>query len=238
MTIDLFRDWDAAYVLGALSMDERREYERHFASCPTCAAAVAELAGIPGILTKLDTDSAVALMSTPIDLPSTGHQPDLVQKLSRLVTQQQHRARRRLNVGMAAAAAVLIVFGILTGSSMQSRTHLGHPSAGIATGTPVTMSQIQPNVMTADLRVTSKPWGTRFDWSCKYLGILTGRYSPKFYELVITDASGRKFTIATWSSTGPSAAELVTTSSLPIAEIRTVEIRATGSTLPLVRGEI
>ena len=40
---DKFAQWDAAYVLGALSPAERREFEEHLASCPHCQAAVSEL---------------------------------------------------------------------------------------------------------------------------------------------------------------------------------------------------
>lgn len=238
MTIDPFSDWDAAYVLGALSIDERRQFERHFASCAPCGTAVAELAGIPGILTKIDTATAVALANASSDgqVDDARQEPDLIQKLARLVGEQQRRTRRRLSVGMA-AAAVLIVFGILAGTAMHSPTHLGTTS-NIATGTEVAMTPLQVNVMTADLRVTSKPWGTRFDWSCKYVGTWSARYSPKSYDLVITNTSGQKITIATWSSAGPNAAGLAATSNLPIADIRTIEIRATGSTTPLVRGEV
>ena len=39
---DQFRDWDAAYVLGALDADDRRAFERHLGTCPECSAAVAE----------------------------------------------------------------------------------------------------------------------------------------------------------------------------------------------------
>ncbi|MDT5019219.1 MAG: hypothetical protein QOD39_5379, partial [Mycobacterium sp.] len=31
---DRYATWDAAYVLGSLSDDERREYEAHLATCP------------------------------------------------------------------------------------------------------------------------------------------------------------------------------------------------------------
>ena len=34
---DEFSDWDAAYVAGLLSPDERRSFERHLAECPACA---------------------------------------------------------------------------------------------------------------------------------------------------------------------------------------------------------
>ena len=47
---DKFAQWDAAYVLGALSPAERREFEEHLASCPACQAAVSELVAIPGLL--------------------------------------------------------------------------------------------------------------------------------------------------------------------------------------------
>ena len=43
------RTWDAAYVLGALSGAEKREFEAHLATCPRCSAAVAELSGIPAL---------------------------------------------------------------------------------------------------------------------------------------------------------------------------------------------
>ena len=42
--VDRFRDWDAAYVLGALDADDRRVFERHLRTCSECAAAVAEFA--------------------------------------------------------------------------------------------------------------------------------------------------------------------------------------------------
>ena len=43
---DAYALWDAAYVLGSLSGSERREFEAHMATCPSCRAAVSELSGI------------------------------------------------------------------------------------------------------------------------------------------------------------------------------------------------
>ena len=48
--IDDIADWDAAYVLGALSRDDRHRYEAYLAENPDRAAALTELAGLPGIL--------------------------------------------------------------------------------------------------------------------------------------------------------------------------------------------
>src|SRR6516162_6902927 len=45
--------WDAAYVLGSLSATDWREFEAHMAGCPACRQAVAELGGIPAMLSRL-----------------------------------------------------------------------------------------------------------------------------------------------------------------------------------------
>ena len=64
-SVDKYREWDAAYVLGALSTDDRREYERHLAGCVSCTTAVAEFAGMPGLLMKIDANTAQTLATVP-----------------------------------------------------------------------------------------------------------------------------------------------------------------------------
>lgn len=55
MTIEhVYADWDAAYVLGALSSTERREYEQHLVDCVSCQRALSEVAAMPGLLSKVD----------------------------------------------------------------------------------------------------------------------------------------------------------------------------------------
>jgi len=58
---DRFAQWDAAYVLGALSPAERREFEEHLATCPHCQAAVSELAALPGLLAQVSPADAAML---------------------------------------------------------------------------------------------------------------------------------------------------------------------------------
>jgi Putative zinc-finger len=55
MSDDRYSDWDASYLIGALSADERREYERHLTECAACRGQVAELAGLPGLLAAVPT---------------------------------------------------------------------------------------------------------------------------------------------------------------------------------------
>ncbi|HKT05855.1 MAG TPA: zf-HC2 domain-containing protein, partial [Rugosimonospora sp.] len=50
-----------AYVLGALSPAERSTYQRHMATCGQCRDEVADLAGLPGLLGRLDEATAVGL---------------------------------------------------------------------------------------------------------------------------------------------------------------------------------
>ncbi len=49
--------WDAAYVLGALSDADRREFEAHLAGCVSCRAAVAELSGVAPLLSLAGDDA-------------------------------------------------------------------------------------------------------------------------------------------------------------------------------------
>ena len=47
-------DRDGAYVLGSLSPTERKEFEQHLAGCKECARNVRQLAGLPGLLARVD----------------------------------------------------------------------------------------------------------------------------------------------------------------------------------------
>jgi len=53
---DKYAQWDAAYVLGSLSELDRREFDAHLEECLACRDAVAELAGMPALLSLLDLD--------------------------------------------------------------------------------------------------------------------------------------------------------------------------------------
>ena len=95
---DRFHDWDAAYVLGALDVDDRRAYERHLAHCATCSAAVSEMAGLPGILGKLSSQDAVALLGEEDVLGGVDehlrdgvHTPGLVQRLAVAASRRRRR---------------------------------------------------------------------------------------------------------------------------------------------------
>ena len=54
---DEFRDWDAAYLIGALSPADRAAYEEHLAGCGKCTEYLAQLRAtirVTGMLTPDD----------------------------------------------------------------------------------------------------------------------------------------------------------------------------------------
>lgn len=222
---DRFRDWDAAYVLGALSTDDRRAFERHLSTCAECASGVAEFAGLPGILGKLPVDDAVALLDLPqgaddVRLRDREHVPGLVQRLARVSVRRRRRGR------LVLAAVGLVVVALVALSGVAIGTARTAPPSGIA------MTAIGQSVISAKLAVTKKGWGTRFDWSCSYPGTYPG--DGHSYDLVVTDRSGAKTTVATWSSAGPKASGLTASSSIATVDIRSVQIRLSGTTTPLL----
>ncbi len=62
LTDDDIDDWDAAYVLGALSRQDRCTYEAFLAANPQRAAALDELADVLGRLNVLSRDEALTLI--------------------------------------------------------------------------------------------------------------------------------------------------------------------------------
>ena len=228
-TEDRYRDWDAAYVLGALDSTDRREYERHLASCPECASSLAELAGVPGILGKVSTEDAVALLSesdltADVDdhLREGVHTPGLVQRLAATARRRRRRARFGI-LGAAVAVVALITVGGVAFSAVQTPV----PAA-------VAMAPVHQHVITASMMVSPKKWGTRFDWSCSYLVSYVAPGSQVSYDLVVVEKSGATKTVATWSYSGAHAAGLSASSDIATGEIASVQIRLTGSTTPLL----
>ena len=60
-----FSRWTRLRARRGCGAEDRRDFERHLTTCPACAAAVAELAGLPGILAVLPgAENAVALTET------------------------------------------------------------------------------------------------------------------------------------------------------------------------------
>ena len=112
---DRYALWDAAYVLGSLSASDRREFEAHMATCPQCREAVADLSGVPALLSQLDRAEVVAIDESGRSSSTTPEMsPELLPSLLATVRWRRRRTRVVTWVASSAAAAVLGI-GVLVG---------------------------------------------------------------------------------------------------------------------------
>jgi anti-sigma factor RsiW len=172
-------DSAAAYVLGALPAGERSEFEVHLAQCHDCRQAVAELAGIPGLLSRVSADD----LEDDVPVPDT-----LVPRLLREVRRSSRR--RRVVVGGLSAAAVLLAVAGTTVVLDRS----GSDPPGVA------MTAVVASPVTASVRLVAHPWGTEVTMDCRYAD--SSEWSLP-YSLVAVNHRGESHEIATWV-VGPS----------------------------------
>ncbi|WP_175347693.1 anti-sigma factor family protein [Cellulomonas humilata] len=231
---DPFRDWDAAYVLGSLDPEDRRVFEDHLRTCDACRSAVADLAGLPGLLRMVPADEAAALGVPP--------DADVVELAT--LARAAHRGRRRRTAALVGAAAALLLLGGIAG------VLLGRP---VGTGAPVASSSPSPTssgqvtalelepvgtvAVSADLTLQEKGWGTRIDWECRYPADPGPYGSDVTYELVLVDEDGARTVVATWRARSTGARGLGASSSIPTGTIERVEIRVQGTDAPVAAAQ-
>ena len=217
---DPYREWDAAYLLGALSAKDRRAYEEHLHACADCSAAVASLAGVPGMMAALPADRALATVPT--------EPPNLLPGLARRV--QRDRRRRRIRFG-ALATAGAVAAGVIGAFVMVPLTR-DDPK-----GDYVVLSQTVSSKLTADARLVPEPWGTTIEISCKYDELATPSERARGYELYVTDRAGKVQLIASWTSAPGTTVKPAATTKLKRDEIQALDIRSseTGRVLLAVR---
>jgi hypothetical protein len=218
-------EWDAAYVLGALSLGDRRTYENYLAANPARAAELTDLAGMPGILNALSRDEAVALTDLA-GAPPSQDRPDNVSSLAHAAAKRQQRSRRTWLATAVAAAAALVITGGVVGATVFPRS-----PAPVQT---VAMQAMQPTPrggLTAELAVTEKKWGTELNWACQYTKDWSRNVGS--YDIVVTTHDGVQSAVGSWKPAGDEATGLSAATSIPTSQIRTVDIRVTGSKEPL-----
>jgi anti-sigma factor RsiW len=212
---------DGSYVLGALSPSERQEFERHLDDCPTCARAVEELAGLPGLLGKTDL---AAIESPPAQPPL----PDTL--LPTLVRQVRRQQRRRLLVtgAAAAAAATVLTVGSLTafGGSGEPAPQAGPAPSASAAPAAQDMVPVGYGRMAANVALASVAWGTRLDLSCSYAPAAAGDAgAAASYALVVVTRDGRAEQVATWRALPGRTMTLTAATSATREQIASVEVR-------------
>ncbi|GAA1235822.1 zf-HC2 domain-containing protein [Prauserella halophila] len=182
-----FAEWDAAYVLGALTPADRRAYEEHMQQCPLCRDAVNALASMPGLLAQIRPESEA-------DLPDQHREPvDLMDAMLRKEDRRRVRRRHRLLVWATAAAAVLVLVLAIPAA-------LVHQPADdvVSVGLEPVDSAYSP--MDVDVTLAPEAWGTRLSIECEYPAQLDYQRQQTWYALVVTDVDGTSTRASTWQA--------------------------------------
>lgn len=189
----------AAYAFGALDEQQRRAFEVHLATCPTCPAELAEFRGMTGMFAALKRTTSIG---PPVQ---TAHvaadEPGDVIELIRQRKRQVKRYRRGTALLTAAAAVVILAVGVMIGSSTG-----GHqpPVAGPGSRSPVpsvnlpetgeTHSATNPrNGVTATVALAKHGWGTEVALRMSNLK------GPLECDLVAVAKNGTERVVSGWS---------------------------------------
>ncbi len=215
-----FAEWDAAYVLGALTASYRREFESHLATCVDCQRAVAELAPTVGLLSRLSASEAERPAHGPEESARAG-----------LVALARSRARRRRPTVWLAAAAAAVLVVVMIAVPITVAT-MDRPTASFA------LQDVAGVPLEASVRLTDVDWGTRIDLDCRYPD--AGSDAPEggwTYALAVVAADGTDATVSTWRAAPGTSARLSAGSALAVGEISAVEIRSADGVV-LMRHEL
>jgi hypothetical protein len=231
MKADTFAEWDAAYVLGALTAVQRSQFEEHLATCERCRAAVAELAGIPGLLAQVPPGEVLAM-----DVPDEGMAP--APPVSLMPTLPVRR--RRWLTPLAAAAAALLIGGV-GGYAATSAARTSSPAvtSTVAVGrggqapARLAFSPVDTSPMTAVVDVVPTGAGTELRVECQYAspsGSPSARtdgrdYSGVDYAIWVVDRSGGATKLKDWTARPDRVMHPTAVSKLPVTQIGSVEIR-------------
>lgn len=213
---DPYGDWDAAYVLGALTVQQRHEYEDHLSDCPDCRSAVGELAAMPGLLAQLPAAEAVAL-SDRGSAPDAEPVPDSIRNLA----PPRHLGVRSRLLLVAAVVLALVVGGVggFLARGAVAPTRPGHDSSVL-----VAFAARQPTGLIANATLTSSGSRTKVHMHCVYALHAPGNGQAVDLALQSVDDRGRSNRLWTWwagpgdNTTWPGSAPL------PLDKIRSLQI--------------
>ncbi|GBG36928.1 anti-sigma-L factor RslA [Mycobacterium montefiorense] len=215
--------WDAAYVLGSLSSVDRREFEGHMAQCPACRNAVAELSGVPALLSQLDREEFAAIAESGDLPPATPEMsPELLPSLLAKVAWRRRRARAITWVASSAAAAVLAV-GVFVG--IQGHSPSVPPAQSVAASSE--MAQVGTNLLTSTVQLSSQHWGTAINLKCVCLAPPYAHHDT--LAMVVVGRDGSQTRLATWVAEPGHTATPAASISTPIEQIAAVQVVAADS---------
>jgi anti-sigma factor RsiW len=209
-----YATWDAAYVLGSLSPADRREYEAHLSVCPSCTQAIAELSGMPALLSKLDSETVAAINDQTAE-PLMA--PNMLPSLLFAVRRRRRRTSLRTWSASAAAAAVLAI-GVFVGVANHSPTSVP-PQASVSA---LSMDQIGTKALASTVSLSSQNWGTVIDLRCVCLAPVYAHHDK--LAMVVVNRDGTHTQLATWVADPGHTALPAGSISTPVQQIAAVQV--------------
>jgi len=209
--------WDAAYVLGSLSSADRREFEAHMADCSSCREAVAELSGMPALLSRLDRNEVVAINEADHTSGVQEMSPVLLPSL--LAALRWRRQRTRLVTWTAAAAAaVVLAISVLIGVAGRSPT--SSPPQTTASAQP--MEQVGTTLLASTVSLSRQQWGTHIALNFVCIAPVDAHHDT--VALVVVGRDGSQSRLATWVAIPGHTATPTGSISTPVDQIAAVQV--------------
>jgi hypothetical protein len=188
-----------AYSMGLLEPADRQAFEDHLAGCASCAAEVAELSSLAGLLRDIDPADVTgesAQGGAPVlfagePVPSAEPPPAAVADLLRKRAARQQQ-RNRWQLSLAAAAAVVLIGGGV-GIGLASAPSHGSPApAAVAVVGQLHSAVNVTTGVAGTVGLVSKAWGTQVTMD---LSNLSG---PLECQLIAVSKSGEQRVVAGW----------------------------------------
>lgn len=228
-----FADWDAAYLVGALSPADRRLFEEHVDGCRACRDALAELAPTLGLLSRVAPDRAESLLQPtpdPGDAAVAGPAPGArAAFVARAAREARHARRRRaLGWGGVLAAAAIAVVAFVLATTIRPATQ----SVEV-----VALEPVADVSLTATVALSEVPWGTRLEMVCRYPDDADAPPEGWAYVLVVTAEDGSTSELSTWRARPGSTTRLDAGTALDADDIAAIEVRSIDGSRVLLRGE-
>jgi len=178
-----------AYSMGLLEERDRREFEDHLAGCQVCAAEVAELSPMAGLLRGAELRDAEprGVEPTADREPGGGEVTELLRRRAR-----QQRQRRRWQVALGAAAGIVLIGGGI-GVGIAAAPQDGTPPAPPLALTGQVHSATDPGTGVAGtVGLVAKAWGTQVTLD------LSKVRGPAECEMIAVSRTGERRVVMGW----------------------------------------
>ena len=209
--------WDAAYVLGSLSSADRREFEAHMVDCPSCREAVAQLSGMPALLSRLDRNEVAAINESD---HTSGVQEISAELLPSLLATVRWRRRRTRLVTWTAAAAAAVVLSISVLVGVAGLSPTSAPPQASASALP--MAQVGTTLLASTVSLSSQQWGTHI--ALKFVCTAPVYAHHDTVALVVVGRDGSQTRLATWVAIPGHSATPTASISTPVDQIAAVQV--------------